>query len=571
MGLSFHRIIVVSLLLAAVLLLPGREARADELFVMPYSCKVAAGGRLLLMPSEDQGHPVIGRRQQEEFRACSPANPGLCRRWNIHRFSLDCGGTRVPWIDVAAAVAAQEDGVDGTRAFVSGGHFELEMPPSWSLAPDDPCSRPGDADPWNGGVRRFCADRLARTPPVTVTMPRGFAPMLGIDGIFVADSARGGAMAEGPRRDPGFDRVAPREGMAETPWRGEPADERRGPAPRATWNESERAPPPPQREAAAPPLPPLPEKKPSPPAPKAPAVAEAKPAVPKAQPTPAEPPASRGTTLAAPPREEAAHAIAPKSETPSGGETAAAEKVVPTIINGDNGSSAEQNPPANTERQNEPQTTAPTGGMAETMPAASDAVSPSSGEMPAPNATTPLEPAPSIETTAIPVTFTSVLSGDNKLLYGVGGAALLSLLVLAAAFMRRGQGTHNAPLARDFASVSFDAAVPAKAAEPTLNALTVVSEPGAREVALPPDNSAGPPALIGDAIPRTREEALRVLGIGVTPDVNEAAIKKIIDGLRISWHPDHASDAEDRKVRELRVRQINVAWDILANRGAAQL
>jgi hypothetical protein len=568
MGLSFHRIIVASLVLAAVALLPGREARADELFVMPYSCKVAAGGRLLLRPSEDQGHPVIGRRQQEDYRACSPANPGLCRRWNIHRFSLDCGGTRVPWIDVAAAIAAQEDGVDGTRAFVSGGHFELEMPPSWSLAPDDPCSRPGDADPWNGGVRRFCSDRLARTPPVTVTMPRGFAPMLGIDGIFVADSARGGTMAEAPRGAPGFDRVAPREGMAEAPWRGEEADGRRGPSPRATWNETERAPPP-QREAAAPPLAPLPEKKPSPPAPKAPAIAETKPAAPKSQTAPTEAPVSRGTTLAAPAREEAA-APAPKSEAPSGGEAAVAERVVPTIINGTNGAQSGESAPGNAEKQNESRA-APSEATSESAPASLDAVSPSSSEVPAPAAATPLDPVSSepVETTAFPVTFTGVLSHDNVLLYGVGGAALLSLLVLAAAFMRRGQRSNGVPLARDIASVSFDAAAPAKTAEPTLNALAVVPPPGARDVTPALDVPPGPPALVGDTIPRTREEALRVLGIGVTPDVNDAAIKKIIDGLRISWHPDHARDAEDRRVRELRVRQINVAWDILANRGAA--
>jgi len=567
MRLSFHRIIAASFMLVAGALLPGRDARADELFVMPYSCKVAAGGRLLLMPSEDQGHPVVGRRQQEEFRACSPANPALCRRWNIHRFNLDCGGTRVPWIDVAAAVAAQEEGADGTRAFVSGGHFELEMPPSWSLPPDDPCSQPGDADPWNGGVRRFCADRLARTPPVTVTMPRGFAPMLGIDGIFVADSARGGTTAEAPRHDPAFERMAPREGMAETPWRGEAEDERGGPPPRAAWSETERVPPPPRE--AAPTVAPLPEKKPSPP--KAPAVAEAKPSTPASQPAPAEAPVSRGTTLAAPPREEAADAPAPKSETPSGSETAVAERVVPTIINGNNAAQAGQSLPANAEKRDESQV-APSGGTPETAPASSDAALPSSGETPEPNAATPLEPAPSapaIETTAIPVTLTGVLSDDNALLYGVGGAALLSLFVLATVFMRRGQRTYDVPLARDIASISFDAAAPTKTTEPTLNALAVVPEPGAREIAPSLDVPPGPPAVVGDAIPRTREEALRVLGIGVTPDINEAAIKKIIDGLRISWHPDHARDAEDRKVRELRVRQINVAWDILANRGAA--
>ena len=60
------------------------------------------------------------------------------------------------------------------------------------------------------------------------------------------------------------------------------------------------------------------------------------------------------------------------------------------------------------------------------------------------------------------------------------------------------------------------------------------------------------PSSFGDSIPRTRDEALLVLGMGVTPDANLAAIKKIVDGLRASWHPDHASGQGDRQTRELR-------------------
>jgi DnaJ-class molecular chaperone len=72
----------------------------------------------------------------------------------------------------------------------------------------------------------------------------------------------------------------------------------------------------------------------------------------------------------------------------------------------------------------------------------------------------------------------------------------------------------------------------------------------------------------GEALPRTRQEALEVLGMGIGPEVNEAAIKKIIDGLRLSWHPDHARDADDRVQREQRLKQINAAWDIIADKRA---
>ena len=47
-----------------------------------------------------------------------------------------------------------------------------------------------------------------------------------------------------------------------------------------------------------------------------------------------------------------------------------------------------------------------------------------------------------------------------------------------------------------------------------------------------------------------------------------AALKKIVDGLRQSWHPDLARDDADRALRELRSKQINAAWDLLQSQRA---
>jgi hypothetical protein len=63
------------------------------------------------------------------------------------------------------------------------------------------------------------------------------------------------------------------------------------------------------------------------------------------------------------------------------------------------------------------------------------------------------------------------------------------------------------------------------------------------------------------SVPRTTSEAYDVLG--VNPDVSEGVLKKIVDALRMSWHPDHARSDEDRLVREDRMRQINIAWDLI--------
>jgi hypothetical protein len=62
-------------------------------------------------------------------------------------------------------------------------------------------------------------------------------------------------------------------------------------------------------------------------------------------------------------------------------------------------------------------------------------------------------------------------------------------------------------------------------------------------------------------------EAYRVLGLN--PEAPYAAVKKVVDALRMSWHPDHARDEADRLYREQRIKQINAAWDILKSGGAA--
>jgi hypothetical protein len=62
----------------------------------------------------------------------------------------------------------------------------------------------------------------------------------------------------------------------------------------------------------------------------------------------------------------------------------------------------------------------------------------------------------------------------------------------------------------------------------------------------------------------TKLEAFTFLG--VHPQANTSALKKTIDGLRQCWHPDLAEDDDDRRHREVRIRQINAAWDLIQGR-----
>ena len=62
----------------------------------------------------------------------------------------------------------------------------------------------------------------------------------------------------------------------------------------------------------------------------------------------------------------------------------------------------------------------------------------------------------------------------------------------------------------------------------------------------------------------TRPEAYAFLGVNAA--ASETVLKKIVDALRQCWHPDFATDEEDRRQREIRTKQINVAWDLISQK-----
>ncbi|MGI9524478.1 MAG: hypothetical protein ACR2PG_22835 [Hyphomicrobiaceae bacterium] len=74
--------------------------------------------------------------------------------------------------------------------------------------------------------------------------------------------------------------------------------------------------------------------------------------------------------------------------------------------------------------------------------------------------------------------------------------------------------------------------------------------------------------IVSDELPRDKQEAFEVLG--ANPQASEKILKRLVDALRATWHPDLANDEDDRALRNRRIKQINVAWDIITEkRGAA--
>jgi hypothetical protein len=155
-------------------------------------------------------------------------------------------------------------------------------------------------------------------------------------------------------------------------------------------------------------------------------------------------------------------------------------------------------------------------------------------------------------------------------LLAMAAATVLALASLAAfGFWRGGRArVPTIPATRDYASVSLGAPGPSPSvASPS----SIEGGPSlGPQLELPPPAEATVDATEQQAdhpMPKTYEEALAVLG--ASPDAELQAIKKVVDSLRKTWHPDLARSELDRIHRERRLQRINVAWDVIARRRSA--
>jgi hypothetical protein len=71
-----------------------------------------------------------------------------------------------------------------------------------------------------------------------------------------------------------------------------------------------------------------------------------------------------------------------------------------------------------------------------------------------------------------------------------------------------------------------------------------------------------------EAMPESAEDAYRFLNVGTETPLDN--IKAVVTAYRRVWHPDLARDEVERQERNLRIQQINVAWDTIQKARASQ-
>lgn len=159
-------------------------ASADPVLVMPFGCSVQSG-RVVISAAADTAYPVLGQHERRPYGACRGAaaasagqmSDGVCRTWMIHKFDLPCAGGRASWAAVAAAIGQSKR---PDRVWVERGQLHLAVTPHRAGQPY--LASPGDeAASCEGAVARVAAGRAGLGRP---GLPHPCAPLaVRTDGI----------------------------------------------------------------------------------------------------------------------------------------------------------------------------------------------------------------------------------------------------------------------------------------------------------------------------------------------------------------------------------------------------
>lgn len=500
-------------------------AAGDERLALPFECALDQG-RVRLTPSKERLHAIVGVRQERVVLACGTGPGRNCRTMVAHRFSLACGGREVAWQDVAEAIGGRRT----SRVWRDAGRLHLAMVEG--LEPDASMTRPcatdrpdaaGEAATRAGNVEKIvmkpCGVTKVGEPLDTrqeslFVMPPGFAPVTHFGGRIVRDGGQA-ATQDRPKATTASAVMLAAAAIPASP----PPDQRRRLLERTIISE------------------PLPEIS------ARPAAGPETGTLPVFASRQEQGEAWRVTVAKANVETPSPNAVTTMPAPPSGGilwllmtagllslGVIAWRQPVPVtalarrMMDGDRLHRARALVSAALPDWLRPASAVDIDGDGRTYPAAT------------------------VEETYDAVA-AAVRAVDGKL-------SLRSVLDDELRRVKQRLAVAKAASAGE----SGECRLPGPAFRVLMRDLERIRRIAAS--ATEGISASGTTAAL--RMPQSRSEAFDVLGIN--PNVSDATVKKVVEALRMSWHPDLAHDASDRQLREERIKQINIAAELISEK-----
>ena len=109
MGRGAAKAGIIATFVVASAVSAAAETTGRPRVAMPFTCAMEQG-RFVLSSATEQIYDIVDHHEQQPYTACSGAAGAQCRSWMLHRFTMQCGAVRLPWVEAVAAAAQLRPG-----------------------------------------------------------------------------------------------------------------------------------------------------------------------------------------------------------------------------------------------------------------------------------------------------------------------------------------------------------------------------------------------------------------------------------------------------------------------------